>query len=185
MRKIVIAGGSGFLGKVLLEHFRKLEDEVVILTRGQGGERNGASYVHWDGEKVGSWAEALEGVDVLINLCGRTVNCRYTEKNKNEILQSRILSTKVLGEALKVLKNPPTVWLNSSSAFLVFRAIGVCLRLKMRISFLLRIACTICLLLSIGLSCKSISTIITRSCSGPKSNILFPRHMSRLSLCRC
>lgn len=125
MRKIVIAGGSGFLGKVLLDHFRKLKDDVVILTRGQGGERNGASYVHWDGEKVGSWAEALEGVDVLINLCGRTVNCRYSEKNKNEILQSRILSTKVLGEALKVLKNPPTVWLNSSSATIYEYSHGV------------------------------------------------------------
>ena len=116
MRKIVIAGGTGFLGRVLIKHFRELKDEVIILTRGQGGERDGVEYIHWDGEKVDTWTEALEGADVLINLSGRTVNCRYNAKNKNEILQSRLLSTRALGLALGTLKNPPKVWLNSSSA---------------------------------------------------------------------
>ena len=116
MRKIVIAGGSGFLGRVLISHFKELKDELIILTRGQGGERNGVRYIHWDGEKVDSWTEALEGADVLINLSGRTVNCRYSDKNKKEIVQSRLLSTRVLGEALGALQSPPEVWLNSSSA---------------------------------------------------------------------
>lgn len=116
MRKVVIAGGTGFLGQLLINHFKELKDEVVILTRGQGGERSCVEYIHWDGEKVDRWAEALEGADVLINLSGRTVNCRYNRKNKNEILQSRLLSTKVLGEALMAAKRPPKVWLNSSSA---------------------------------------------------------------------
>ena len=116
MRKIVIAGGSGFLGKALIDHFRELQDEVVILTRGQGGERKGVKYIHWDGENLGTWADVLEGTDALINLCGRTVNCRYNEKNKQEIYQSRLKSTRALGEAVKSLKNPPKVWLNSSSA---------------------------------------------------------------------
>lgn len=116
MRKIVIAGGTGFLGKVLLEHFKELGDDVVILTRGQGREKNGVSFRHWDGEKVDSWTEVLEGADVLINLSGRTVSCRYNAKNKKEMLQSRLLSTKALGDAVKAVKNPPKVWLNSSSA---------------------------------------------------------------------
>ncbi|MCM8525759.1 MAG: NAD-dependent epimerase/dehydratase family protein, partial [Lentisphaeraceae bacterium] len=116
MRKIVIAGGSGFLGNVLRDHFKRLGDEVVILTRGQTSEYEGAKHIHWDGEKVDSWAEALEGADALINLSGRTVNCRYNEKNKREIYESRLKSTRALGEAVKTLKNPPKVWLNSSSA---------------------------------------------------------------------
>ena len=116
MRKILIAGGSGFLGQVLIRHFTELKDEVFILTRGQGGERNGVKYLHWDGKTVDSWAEALEGADVLINLSGRTVNCRYNRKNKEEILNSRILSTRVLGEAVKACKEPVKVWLNASSA---------------------------------------------------------------------
>jgi len=116
MRKIVIAGGTGFLGQVLIKHFKELKDELIILTRGQGGERNGVKYLHWNGEQVDKWTEAIEGVDVLINLSGRTVNCRYTAKNKKEIMDSRLLSTRALGEAIKTLENPPKVWMNASSA---------------------------------------------------------------------
>lgn len=113
--KIIIAGGNGFLGKVLCQHFAETND-VIILSRGTSGLRNGVRYENWDAKSIGPWTKVLENADVLINLVGRSVDCRYTEKNKKEILDSRIDSTTVLGEAINTCQNPPKLWMNSASA---------------------------------------------------------------------
>jgi len=110
--KIVIAAGTGFLGKALRKYFSEKGNEVLILTR----KPNGANEIYWDATNVGEWKATLENADVLINLTGKCVDCRYTEDNKRAILESRINSTKVLQKAINLCKNPPAVWLNSSSA---------------------------------------------------------------------
>lgn len=105
--KVVLAGGSGNIGQVLKEHWGK-SHEVIILGRKAG--------TIWDGKTLGSWTTALENAHVLVNLAGRSVNCRYTSANLNEMMDSRIDSTRVLGEAIKQCTNPPRLWLQSSTA---------------------------------------------------------------------
>ncbi|MAQ75498.1 MAG: TIGR01777 family protein [Aquimarina sp.] len=116
MDKIVIAGGSGFLGKVLSNYFVNQGAKVSILTRNKNLQSNNPGYILWDGKNLGKWTSVLESCDALINLCGRSVDCRYTDKNKSMILQSRIQSTEILGKAILNCKKPPKVWLNSSTA---------------------------------------------------------------------
>lgn len=113
MKKIVIAGGSGFLGKELTQHWKN--KEVVTLTRNKTLV-DGKSFIYWDGKTLGEWTEELGGADLLLNLSGRSVNCRYNEANKKLILDSRIQSTHILGEAIRLCKKPPKVWMNASSA---------------------------------------------------------------------
>ena len=111
--KMVIAGGNGFLGQHLACYFRERGYRVIILARGPG---SGPDYARWDGRTVGPWASALEGAAALVNLAGRTVDCRYTAANKRAIIASRTESTRVLGEAVAACATPPRVWLNSSTA---------------------------------------------------------------------
>ena len=113
---IVIAGGSGYLGQVLAEYFTRQSRPVVILSRQPPEASRHARFVQWDGETLGPWTRELENAAALINLSGRTVNCRYNEKNKREIYDSRLRPTHVLGQAMILCANPPKVWLNSSSA---------------------------------------------------------------------
>jgi uncharacterized protein (TIGR01777 family) len=128
-KKIVIAGGSGFIGEELIRYFGK-ENEVCILTRNLPGAANNRNryyslkeeetirtrWVQWDGKTIGEWANELDGADLLINLSGKTVNCRYTAKNRAEILSSRIDPVNALGKAIASCKQPPTCWINASSA---------------------------------------------------------------------
>jgi uncharacterized protein len=116
MKKVVIAGGTGFLGKYLAERYAKEGVEVVIIARSSRSDERNIRYVKWDGITLDDWAKELEGAEVLINLAGRTVNCRYTEKNMREIFDSRTGSTKVLGEAIEACTQPPKLWVNSSTA---------------------------------------------------------------------
>lgn len=109
--KIVIAGGTGHLGSALTRSMREAGHRVVILSRNV--ESPG---VLWDGRTLGPWAEELEGADVLINLAGRSVDCRYGTRHRNEILASRVDSTHVLGEAIARAWHPPKVWLQASTA---------------------------------------------------------------------
>lgn len=111
--KIVIAGGSGFLGQHLAAHFQELGYRVVVISRNAVGRSNQAQ---WDARSLGTWAAELEDAAALINLTGRSVDCRYTEANKREILCSRVDSTRVLGEAVAACVKPPQVWLNASTA---------------------------------------------------------------------
>jgi len=117
MKKIIIAGGNGFLGNAFVEYLIKNhETEIYILTRKRIENRGNIHYVLWDGENLGDWTNYLEKADVLLNLAGRTVNCRYTEKHKAEIYDSRIKSTYILGEAMRKCLIPPKLWINMSTA---------------------------------------------------------------------
>lgn len=117
-KKIVLAGGSGFLGQALARYFSALQWEVVVLTRQPKPRGDGLREVAWDGETVNAWAQELEGAEAVVNLCGRSVDCRYTATNRKVLLASRILPTKALGQAIANCVVPPRVWLNASSASL-------------------------------------------------------------------
>jgi len=119
--KIVIAGGSGFLGKALSSYFKSKGDLVTVFTRGQTQLIDGVNYLHWDGKTIGDWVSHMDKVDVLINLTGKSVNCRYTAANKKEILDSRVNSTRILGEVIQDVDIPPKIWLNASTAT-IYRA---------------------------------------------------------------
>ncbi|MFB9077471.1 TIGR01777 family oxidoreductase [Flavobacterium procerum] len=116
MTKLIIAAGTGFLGQVLVNHFKNKFDEIVILTRGKSQLIDGIKYVNWNARTFSGWEKELENASVLINLAGKSVDCRYTQKNRKEILLSRIESTKILNEAVLNCQNPPKHWLNSSTA---------------------------------------------------------------------
>lgn len=115
--KIVLPGGSGFLGKVLARHFHDRGWQVVVLSRRAAASTiNPADVVHWDGRTLGDWRYELEGATAVVNLAGRSVNCRYHATNRREILASRVASTLVLGKAIAACNDPPKIWLNSSTA---------------------------------------------------------------------
>jgi uncharacterized protein len=115
MKKLVIAAGTGFLGEVLVNYFKK-EYEIIVLTRNKTHLKNQIQYIQWDAKTLTGWEEALENTHVLINLAGKSVDCRYNDKNKAAILSSRIDSTKILNEAILKCKNPPIHFINSSTA---------------------------------------------------------------------
>lgn len=112
--KIVLPGGSGQVGRVLARDFAAKGHEVVILSRGATAAP--FRVVPWDAESIGAWARELDGADVVINLAGRSVNCRYNIANRREILESRVKSTTVVGQAIAMASRPPRVWLQSSTA---------------------------------------------------------------------
>jgi uncharacterized protein (TIGR01777 family) len=116
MKKIVIAAGTGFLGNVLVNYFKSKFEEIIVLTRGESKTIGTIKYVNWNAKTLSGWEKELENTDILINLTGKSVDCRYTEFNKNEILNSRIDSTKILNQAVLQCKNPPLHWLNSSTS---------------------------------------------------------------------
>jgi uncharacterized protein (TIGR01777 family) len=114
-QRIVLAGGSGFLGRMLADWLAARGADVVILTRTPrtGGQ---VREVEWDARTLGQWQREIEGAEAVINLAGRTVDCRYNEENRRLILDSRVDSTRVLGSAIELCGRPPRVWLNSSTA---------------------------------------------------------------------
>lgn len=114
--KLVIAAGTGFLGQVLINHFEKKFEEIIVLTRNKTSIKNKIKYVNWDAKTISGWKMELENTDLLINLAGKSVDCRYNQNNKAEILSSRIDATKVLNQAMLECKNPPKHFINSSTA---------------------------------------------------------------------
>lgn len=112
--KIVIPGGSGQVGTVLSRAFQAAGHEVVVLSRVPGAAP--WRVVAWDAEKLGSWVKEVDGADVVINLAGRIVNCRYTPENRRLIMESRVNSTRVVGQAIAAADRPPRVWLQASTA---------------------------------------------------------------------
>jgi uncharacterized protein (TIGR01777 family) len=115
-KRVILAGGSGFLGKVLSKYLGQRGYGVIVLTRRPARGEGAAQEIHWDGRTLGPWSELLNGAIAVINLAGKSVNCRYNEENRRAILDSRVLSTRVLGEAISGCAKPPPVWLNSSTA---------------------------------------------------------------------
>jgi uncharacterized protein (TIGR01777 family) len=112
--KIVIPGGSGYVGTVLARALHKLQHEVVVLSRRQ--RQAPWRVVSWDGETLGDWTQEFEAADAVINLAGQSVNCRYTAENRKIIAESRLKSTKAVGDAIAQAWNPPRVWLQASTA---------------------------------------------------------------------
>jgi uncharacterized protein (TIGR01777 family) len=112
--KIVIPGGSGQVGTVLARAFHHDGHDVIVLSRHPQGRP--WRVVPWDGSTLDSWSKYFEGCDAVINLAGRSVNCRYTAANRQEILESRLRSTRVVGQAIAQATRPPRVWLQASTA---------------------------------------------------------------------
>lgn len=116
MKKIILAGGSGFIGNYLSQYFWRKGYEVVVLSRREISIRGGVRYEKWNTEETESWREELEEAFILINLSGKSVAVRHNEKNKKEILDSRIKSTRILNKAVSECRNPPQFWFNASGA---------------------------------------------------------------------
>jgi uncharacterized protein len=106
-KKVVIAGGTGFIGQYLQDKFKALGYEVYIISRSKGS-------IPWHDKAA--ILNAVDNASMLINLAGKSVNCRYNEKNKQEILNSRTETTTALGNIILECKNPPPLWINSSTA---------------------------------------------------------------------
>lgn len=123
-KRIVLAGGSGFLGRVLANHFAQAQWDVVILSRTPGASTGPIREVAWDAHTLGPWQQELDGAAAVANLTGKTVNCRYHARNREEILESRVESTRVLGEAIRCSAHPPPVWLNASTATIYKHTLG-------------------------------------------------------------
>lgn len=107
MGKVVLAGGTGFIGQFFEKEFKEKGDTVYIISRQEG-------HISWEDKQ--SIVEVLEGAELLINLAGKSVNCRYNERNKREIMESRKRTTRILGEAIEACIEPPKLWINSSTA---------------------------------------------------------------------
>ena len=112
--KIVIPGGTGQVGTVLARAFQRDRHQVVVLSRAP--DKAPWRIVSWDAATLGPWANDIDGADVVINLAGRNVNCRYNAENRRAIMESRINSTRIVGEAIARAKRPPRVWLQASTA---------------------------------------------------------------------
>jgi uncharacterized protein (TIGR01777 family) len=114
--KIVLAGGNGYLGNVLANYYKTIARQVVILSRKSRAAEDNVETVLWDGRTEGPWTETLKDADLLINLCGKNVNCRYNEKNREEIIASRTVPTRLLNKVIAEMANPPKLWINVTSA---------------------------------------------------------------------
>jgi uncharacterized protein len=112
--RIVLAGGNGQIGNLLARNFHGQGHQVVVLARTV--QPSPWQTVLWDGAMLAAWVSTLEQVDVLINLAGRSVNCRYTDANRKAIKESRIQTTLLLGEAIGRVAHPPRLWMNASTA---------------------------------------------------------------------
>lgn len=113
--RIVLAGGSGQVGSILARRYHERGHHVTVLSRNPAACAPW-NCVYWDAKRLGPWADSVNGADIVVNLAGRSVNCRYNARNKREILDSRIDSTRVLGEAIAAAPKPPVLWLQSSTA---------------------------------------------------------------------
>ena len=110
---IVIAGGSGFIGNALARHFVAQRRRVYVLTRRPRERTDGVREIRWDGEKPGEWGQCLAGAAAVINLTGRSINCRHTPENLGEIIGSRVHSVKAIAGVMAQSPQPPPVWVQA------------------------------------------------------------------------
>lgn len=115
-KRIVIAGGSGFLGLSMATHFVAAGAKVAIVSRSPPKVSGRWTHRVWDGRKLGDWAASIDGADAVVNLAGRTVNCIKTPDHCDEIVRSRVESTCLLGQAMRSVQSPPPVWIQMSTA---------------------------------------------------------------------
>jgi len=113
--KIILAGGTGQVGRILLRTWTRAGHDCVVLTRHPPPNAASRS-VAWDGCTLGPWVTELDGADLVVNLAGRSVNCRYTEANLERMMRSRVESTRILGRAIALANNPPKLWLQAGTA---------------------------------------------------------------------
>jgi uncharacterized protein (TIGR01777 family) len=118
--KIVVPGGSGHVGAVVERAFTGAGHSVVVLSRNPTRPNE----VRWDGRTLGAWAAEIDGCDVVLNLAGRSVSCRYTPENLKAMMDSRVLSTRVVGQAIARAERPPRVWLQASTATIYAHTFG-------------------------------------------------------------
>jgi uncharacterized protein (TIGR01777 family) len=114
--RIVIPGGTGQVGGILRRRYAAAGHDVVVLSRQPETLEPGVRHRVWDGRTVGDWAEELDGADVVVNLAGRSVSCRYTDEHLRQMMDSRVDSTLAVGSALELADRPPAVWLQMSTA---------------------------------------------------------------------
>jgi len=114
MKRIILAGGSGFVGQALAPVLVANDYEVVVLGRGAAHRRDGVDYLQWNGETVADWANAIDGAEAIVNLMGRNINCRHTPENRREIVRSRVDSVRALGEAISHCAIPPKAFVQTS-----------------------------------------------------------------------
>ena len=124
---IVIAGGSGFIGRALQQHFAAMDQPTVVLTRRPNVTTGPGEHLAWDGRTLGSWADRLDGAAGLVNLTGRSVDCRYHAANRAEILASRIDSVRVLAQAVQHAGRPPSAWIQAGTTAIYGEAGGAIL----------------------------------------------------------
>lgn len=114
MKRIVLAGGSGFVGRALAPVLLANGYNVVVLGRGAPHREGGVGYLQWDGRTLGAWAHAIDGAQAIVNLTGKNINCRHNADNRREIIRSRVDSVRVLGDAIAGCANPPKVFVQTS-----------------------------------------------------------------------
>jgi hypothetical protein len=114
-KRIVLPGGSGFLGRSLRDRLVARGDSVVVLTRGPLESGAGWASVGWDGATLGDWVAVLDGADAIVHLSGKRVDCRPTKRNLAELIASRVVPVRLVGEALAAVPSPPPVWVQLSS----------------------------------------------------------------------
>jgi hypothetical protein len=116
-KRVVLAGGSGFLGQALAKELLRRDYEVVVLTRAlrERDEDDEVREVEWDGEHIGEWIKCLDGAETVVNLAGRNINCRHTPENLREITESRVNPVRAIAAAICHVKQPPRVWVQAGA----------------------------------------------------------------------
>ena len=114
-KRVVLAGGSGFLGQALVRELRQRNYEVVVLSRSPCNQTEGTTEVLWDGKSAGEWIQFLDGAEAVVNLAGRNIKCRYTPEDVRELKESRVNSVLALGAAVGRVTRPPRVWVQAGA----------------------------------------------------------------------